>query len=127
MFKLRILIPALLLFAAIPTVSEAQLSIPFGTTTYSVEVQYEHWRSGTRYWSTVFDTENLEDAQLMYNLLFEAHQDGKICDFLPCSFDFIIVDVRLTWKTKYALIKPTQFSELEYQRYLWQIQTTEKR
>ena len=46
MFKMRILLPALLLLAAIPALSQAQLSVPLTTTTYQVQVKYEFWRSG---------------------------------------------------------------------------------
>ena len=73
--------------------------MPLTTTTYKVQVKYEFWRSGGTYWSTVFETEDQEDAQLMYDLLSIAHENGDICDVLNCGFDWIITDVRLVVKT----------------------------
>ncbi|MFQ5730657.1 MAG: hypothetical protein ACE5KM_01755 [Planctomycetaceae bacterium] len=104
MFRLRILIPALLAIAAIPGISQAQLSLPFAKKTYCVQVQYEMWRNGSTYWSTVFETENQADAQLMYELLQNAYDDGVICDMLNCGFDWIIRDVRLYTKYEYYQI-----------------------
>ena len=62
MFKMRSLLPALLLLATVPAVCQAQLSVPLTTTKYQVQVQYEFWRSGGTYWSTVFETEDHDDA-----------------------------------------------------------------
>lgn len=104
MSKLRILIPALLVFAAVPAVSEAQVSIPFVKTTYSVQVKYEFWRNGNFYWSTVFQTEDEDDAELMYDLLLAAFDAGQICEVLDCGFDWIPRDVRLVVKHEYPEI-----------------------
>ncbi len=99
MFKMRSLLPALLLLATVPAVCQAQLSVPLTTTKYQVQVQYEFWRSGGTYWSTVFETEDHDDAELMYDLLFMAHESGDICDIFDCNFNWIITDVRLVVKT----------------------------
>lgn len=101
MLNTRILVPALLLLAAVPVVSEAQTSVPLTTTTYQVQVKYEYWRSGVSYWSTVLETEDRGDAELMHDLLLIALENGSICDVLDCSFDMIVNDVRLVSKTTF--------------------------
>ena len=98
MFKLRYLFPALLLVGAMSSSSQAQ-SIPLSTTTYSVQVKKELWRSGGTYWSTVFQTEDREDAELMLALLEAALENGNICQFLNCDSSIIIRDVRMTSRT----------------------------
>ena len=120
MRKLRILIPALFTLAAFPAVSEAQLSIPLCETTYSVQVQYEHWRSGGRYWATKFTTDNQQDAQLMYDLFVAAREAGQLCDILGCSFDFIIVDIKLVTTTKCHIpsFEPLRLSPTKNDFYL---------
>lgn len=108
MFKLRYMFPALLLVGAMSSASHAQSSVPLATTTYSVQVRYEHWRSGGGYWSTVFSTEDAEDAELMLELLEVALENHEICGILGgCSFDYIISDVRLVSKTVWN-IRPWQ-------------------
>ncbi|GAB4140497.1 MAG: hypothetical protein Tsb009_09860 [Planctomycetaceae bacterium] len=101
--KIRLLFPALLIFAAVPSVSEAQTSRLSIKTTYCVQVQYEYWRSGVTYWSTVFETTSLNDALVMEALLLDALEDGDICDLLNCGFDRIIRDVRIKTKYEYPL------------------------
>lgn len=115
MSRLKILIPALLVFAAVPAVSEAQVSVPFVKTTYSVQVQKEFWRNGSTYWLTVFQTENLEDAELMFELLSDALEAGQICEYLDCGFDWIIRDVRLVARHEYPYLERLQYNrELLY-------------
>ena len=75
------------------------LPVPLTTAKYKVQVQYECWRSGGTYWSMVFETEDHDDAELMYDLLLMAHENGDICDIFDCSFNWIITDVRLVVKT----------------------------
>ena len=103
MFQLRYLVLALIAFAAVPAVSQAQISVPFVKKTYCVQVKYEMWRNGATYWSTVFETDDADDANLMYALLQDALEDGDICELLNCGFDWIIRDVRLVTKYEYFL------------------------
>lgn len=108
MFKTRYLFPAFMLFGALPSASQAQSSVPLATTTYSVQVRYEHWRSGGGYWSTVFTTEDAEDAELMLELLEVALENHRICEIVGgCTFDYFISDVRLVSKTVFR-VKPVQ-------------------
>ena len=95
MSQFKFLLPALLAFAAIPAVSEAQESVPFVTTTYRVQVQYEFWRNGATYWATEFESENETDAELMLLALETALENGYICQILDCDFSWIPRDVRL--------------------------------
>ncbi len=110
MSKLKILIPALILLAALPAVSQAQTSVPFATATYHVQVKKEMWRNGSTYWSTVFSTENADDADLMYELLDSALENGTICQILNCGFDWIIRDVRIVteWEFPYLDIRQSK-------------------
>lgn len=102
MFRLHHTIPFLLLLAAATTASEAEASsLPPSTTTYYVQVKYEFWRNGYTYWSTVYETNDADDAKLMYMALSIACDNGDICELLNCGVDWIVTDVRLTSKTTY--------------------------
>ncbi|KAA5543572.1 hypothetical protein FYK55_10170 [Roseiconus nitratireducens] len=94
--------PALLLLAgfyAAPT-AQAQTSMPLYTTTYCVQVQWSFWRSGGSYWSTEYETSDLGDAQLVFNLFESAFENGTLCEILGCDVtSWVPVDVRL--KTVY--------------------------
>jgi hypothetical protein len=118
MSKFRLLIPALLLFAAVPSVSEAQTSIPLYKTTYCVQVKYEYWRNGVTFWSTVLSTSNQTNAVLMHDLLLDALEDGDICEMMNCGFDFIITDVRLTVKREYIRLEPLPYQRLNFYQSL---------
>jgi hypothetical protein len=130
MFKLNYLLPALMFFAAVPTVSEAQLSVPLYTTTYKVQVEWSFWRSGGTYWETVFTTEDQDDAELMSALLDMALEAGNICDFLDCeeTSTWIPVDVRLLTEKKYNydFLKPQYESLLPYQQN-WFLKTAREK
>lgn len=123
MFKLRYLFPALILCAAAPSVSQAQTSIPLSTTTYSIQVEKEHWRSGGRFWLTIFQTESQNDAELMLDLLEAALEAGVICEIVGCGPDYHITDVRMTSKTvwniypsDYQLRQPVYQQDWYYQK-----------
>ena len=99
---------SLLFLLACASASQAQLSMPLYTTTYCVQVKYEMWRNGTTYWATEFETSNLNDAELVYDLFEASMDDGSICDILGCGFDWIAVDVRI--RTKYEWnIYPSEY------------------
>lgn len=120
MFKLRYLIPALMLLGALPAASQAQSSVPLTTTTYSVQVQKEYWMNGNTYWTTVFQTEDREEAELMLAVLEFALDNGMICEILNCEFGLIIRDVRMTSRTVWnivpidrAIVKPSYLDKIE--------------
>lgn len=112
MFRLKIAIPVLLLFAALPSVSQAQVSIPLRT--YHVQVKKEMWRNGNTYWSTVFSTDDYEDALLMEALLESALENGTICQILNCDFDWIIRDVRISVQWNLPLLEMNALSPKIY-------------
>lgn len=97
---------ALLLFATgvFLSVSTAPCSAQAGDltllkATHKVEVQYWFWDSEHYYWSTVFESSDLDDAQFVYGLLFAAKQNGQLNQVAPNSYwKYFAVDVRLTTK-----------------------------
>lgn len=102
MFSLRQILPAFLLVSASYAApqAEAQTSIPLYTTKHCVQVEWYFWRSGGTYWSTEFETTDLGEAQLIFELFDSALENGTLCDILGCNFPtWIPIDVRL--KTKY--------------------------
>lgn len=85
-------------------------SIP---ATYQVQVKYWYWDSDYEYWSTVLETDSRTEAQLVYDLLLWAHEQGDLNAFAPHLYwRFIAVDVRLV--TKYHL-----YESLDEQVYRW--------
>lgn len=117
MSALKFLLPAIIAFAAVPSVSEAQYSTPFVIKTYKVQVQYEMWRNGGTYWATEFETDDQEDAQMMFLALETALDNGYICQILDCDFDYIVRDVRLVVEYKYAYVERRRYdSRLLYQQ-----------
>ena len=105
MFSCKRLLPLFLFLVCLGGGSQAhaQLSMPAYTTTYCVQVQWEMWRSGGTYWATEYETDNLEDAQLVHALFVAAFENGTLCDILGCSFDWIPVDVRMTTRREWNL------------------------
>ena len=96
MFHPRNLIfPMLLLFSGVG-VSQAQDSIPLTTTTYRVQVEKVFWRNGYTYWSTVLETNDRYEAEVMEDLLWAAFDNHEICKILNCGVDWMIIDIRLT-------------------------------
>ena len=83
------------------TTSHAQSSNQFLTTTYQVQVKYEMWRSGLSYWKTEFETSSADQAEQLAALFQLAIDSGVICEILPCTFDWIVVDVRVCKRQEY--------------------------
>ena len=74
--------------------------MPLYTTKYCVQVEWYFWRSGGSYWATEYETSDLGDAQLVFDLFESALENGTLCEILGCNVTtWIPVDVRL--KTKY--------------------------
>ena len=83
-------------FSAGPATSSASAqSIGLYTTTYHVEVEMEHWRSGFSYWQTVNSYTNPNSAVTRHRVLTAALEAGTLCDLLNCSDSFIVRDVRI--------------------------------
>jgi hypothetical protein len=81
-------------------------SVPLTKKTYFVEVQYHfmHWTSGgeSYYWETFFETESYSEAQALYQVMFEAFEDGNL-DYLNSygtTTVNVVVDVRLRTETE---------------------------
>ena len=102
MFSAQRILPVFLLlagFCAAPQ-AQAQTSMPLYTTKYCVQVEWYFWRSGGSYWATEYETSDLGDAQLVFDLFESALENGTLCEILGCNVStWIPVDVRL--KTKY--------------------------
>ena len=103
MFSAKRILPVFLLMAAFSAAApqaRAQTSIPLYTTTFCVQVEWYFWRSGGSYWATEYETSDLGEAQLVFDLFESALEDGSLCQILGCNITtWIPIDVRL--KTKY--------------------------
>ena len=102
MFSAKRILPVFLLMSAFCVAPEAsaQTSMPLYTTKYCIQVEWYFWRSGGSYWATEYETSDLGDAQLIFDLFESALENGTLCEILGCNLTtWIPVDVRL--KTKY--------------------------
>jgi hypothetical protein len=80
--------------------------------THKVEVQYWFWDTDYYYWSTKFESSDLDDAQFVYGLLFAAKQNGQLNQVAPNSnWKYFAVDVRLITEYHYPIqIEPLRAS-----------------
>ena len=79
--------------------------------TYEVQVQYWFFDTTGYYWSTVYSSENEQDAQFVYYLLSVAKQNGDLNKVVPNSYwRYIAVDVRLVPKCKIVWLYATPYS-----------------
>lgn len=102
MYSAKRILPVLLLAATFcgPSEAQAQTSMPLYTTTYCVQVEWFFWRSGGTYWATEYETSDLGEAQLVFELFESALENGTLCEILGCNYTtWVPIDVRL--KTKY--------------------------
>ena len=81
-------------------------SVSLTKNTYFVEVQYHflHWTSGGEsfYWETFFETDSYSEAQVLYEVMSEALEDGNL-DYLNsygATTVNVVVDVRLRTETE---------------------------
>lgn len=100
----------LMILLAVPLCSLLMTSRPAAAaslyrTVYKVEVEYWFFDTDYSYWSTILETTDQQEAQLMYELLEYAHENGDLNSVVPNSYGrYIAVDVRL--RTEYDLIAP---------------------
>lgn len=102
MFAAKRILPLFLLAAAfcVAPRAQAQTSIPLYTTTHCVQVEWYFWRSGGTYWATEYESSDLAEAQLVFELFESALENGTLCEILGCNITtWIPIDVRL--KTRY--------------------------
>ncbi len=89
-------VAAALTFCTIDAPSAQAQSYAMFKKTYAVQVQYWFFDTNYYYWQTKFESENQQDAQLMYDLLLLAKQNGQLNNVVPASYwRYIAVDVRL--------------------------------
>ena len=66
------------------------------TKTYQVQVEYWFFDTDYYFWSTVFESSNLNEAMLMYELLLVAQENGQLNEVVGASYGrYIAVDVRM--------------------------------
>ncbi|MEW4528684.1 MAG: hypothetical protein ACF8PG_12415 [Maioricimonas sp. JB045] len=100
----------LMILLAVPLCSLLMTSRPADAanlyrTVYKVEVEYWFFDTDYSYWSTILETTDRQEAQLMYELLEYAHENGDLNSVVPNSYGrYIAIDVRL--RTEYDLIAP---------------------
>ncbi|WP_436716362.1 hypothetical protein U8335_01925 [Roseiconus lacunae] len=88
--------------------AQAQVSVPLYTTTHCVQVQWFFWRSGGTYWSTQYESEDLADAELVFELFESALESEMLCEILGCNVStWIPIDVRLKSNTEWNLFPVT--------------------
>ena len=95
MFQLRNLMLPFVLLTLTSTFASAQESVPLVTTTYRVQVQKEFWRNGNRYWSTVLETSDRDEAELFEALLWIAYDNNEIDEVLNYGWEWIVRDIRI--------------------------------
>ena len=116
MFAIRFVLPLALVAGAFCSVSSAQSSMPTYTTTYCVQVKFEFWRNGATYWSTEYETSDLQEAQLIHAFFESAFENGTLGEILGSGLDWIVTDVRLKTKYEWNLL-PSPIWESQIRRY----------
>lgn len=77
------------------TPAEAK-SYGYYTKSYAVQVEYWFFDTDYTYWSTKFETNDLGDAEFVYNALLIAKENGDLNTAAPSTYwRYIAVDVRL--------------------------------
>ena len=95
--------------SATPREANAQTSSLY-VTTYKVQVEYWFFDTDYSFWYTVFESNNLQEAQLFYELLLIAKENHQLNEVVPASYGrYIAIDVRM--------ITEHRRRELLYPRY----------
>ncbi|MFG0336294.1 MAG: hypothetical protein ACF8TS_23290 [Maioricimonas sp. JB049] len=114
MHRLLILL-AVPLCSLLMTANAANAAPGYLQCTYKVQVEYWFWDSNYSYWSTVLETNNQDEAQLMYDLLLYAKQNGNLNAVVPnLNWKYIAVDVRLETECSFAIV-PTFWKLIDLQ------------
>jgi hypothetical protein len=77
--------------------------------TYKVEVEYWFFDTDYSFWATIFESSSFAEAELTYELLLLAKENGELNQVVGASYGrYIAVDVRL--RTVYHLpqIEPSR-------------------
>ena len=91
-----LLFAVVLLSAFATTQRTASAQFLSGVRVYRVEIQYYHWRSDRAYWSTFSETTVAWRARLVYAILENARDEGRLHEAVPSGFSSFPIDVRLT-------------------------------
>jgi hypothetical protein len=102
-FTLLLLAASTCTLAASAQPARAQ-SFAYIQKTYKVQVEYWFLDTDYYFWSTFYETTDLEDAQLVYDLLVIADQNGLLNQAAPNSYSrYFAVDVRMITEYQYPL------------------------
>lgn len=94
-------------FCSMETRSAQAQSSYLITKTYKVQVKYWFFDTDYYYWSTVLDTNDRSEAELLYDILVWAKENNKLNEFAPNSYwRYIAVDVRLKVEYHYPDFQP---------------------
>lgn len=84
------------------------ISVP---RTYKVQVQYHFFDTDYYYWSTVLETSNQSEAQMLYDILVWAKENNRLNQFAPHSYwRYLAVDVRMRVEYDWNFLQPQQYS-----------------
>ena len=82
--------------------------------TYKVQVEYWFFDTDYYYWSTVFETNDLQDALLMYELLLIAKENHQLNEVAASSYGrYIAVDVRMITEYRYRDLYKPWYADLD--------------
>ena len=100
-----------LAFSTLSRTAAAQNSLVLKT--YKVQVQYWFFDTDYYYWSTVFETTDLADAEFVYQLLLAAHENGQLNEVAPNSYwRYMAVDVRMITEYHYPQFAKPWYEDL---------------
>ena len=75
----------------------------YAAITYEVQVEYWFFDTTSYHWSTIYSTNDKEDAEFVYNLLLVAKENGQLNRVAPNDYwRYIAVDVRMITKWQFA-------------------------
>lgn len=74
---------------------------------YKVQVEYLFFDTDYTYWSTKLETTNRAEAEFLYGILLDAHEDGQLHQVAPHSYwRYIPIDVRMIVEYEYPIYQP---------------------
>jgi hypothetical protein len=97
--------------SALPPSAEAQ-ELSFLSKTYEVQVEYWFFDTDHYHWTTVFESDDLAEAQFVYGLLLVAKENGQLNEVVPNSYwRYIAVDVRMVTLYDYSRFVDPQYRD----------------